>query len=217
MDEQANTNGAEPTGRDAPRPGQAQQNAETADRQHPQAVGLALRPGQVRNLAMALIAIPIPVILVFAFWPQPSPPDFDGGGGFPTPMPTSQSSQSTEPETYVDTYTTAPPARYTTEFSPPPLPARPDDTVQAYYKAINEADFQTAWYLGGKNLSSDFQTFTDSFTGLDREYVTIDSVQGDTVIAHLYDTKVDGTSHDYTGTYTVSDGVIVSADLQQTN
>ena len=94
-----------------------------------------------------------------------------------------------------------------------PRPTDPASVVTAYYAAINAHDFATAWALGGKNLNSDYDTFSSGYGQTKSAVVTIDSVSGDTVSVTLHATQNNGTQATYEGTYTVRDGVITSADL----
>jgi len=107
---------------------------------------------------------------------------------------------------------------------PPPAPASstptsaplsPDATVLAYFSAINQHQYATAWRLVGER--GVFSTFEAGFSGTEHDSVTIDSTNGDVVTASLAATQSDGSVKAYYGTYTVINGVITATDVQQTN
>ncbi|MEU6286790.1 hypothetical protein [Streptomyces sp. NPDC046988] len=93
----------------------------------------------------------------------------------------------------------------------------PEATVTAYFEAINNRDFATAWELGGKNLDPDYDHFVAGFETTDRDDVTVDSTTGDEVSVTVVAWNTDGTSATFEGTYTVSDGVITAADMREGN
>jgi hypothetical protein len=102
--------------------------------------------------------------------------------------------------------------------APAPAPATtsaddPGQTVQDYYADINAHDYNGAWNLGGKNLDNSYQDFTAGFAGTVSDAVTVDSVSGDTVSVDLDALQTDGSHRHFSGTYTVSDGAIVSANI----
>jgi hypothetical protein len=87
--------------------------------------------------------------------------------------------------------------------------------VSSYYAAINAHDYATAWNLGGKNLSGSFSSFTNGFADTASDTVTVDSVSGDTAFIHLHAVHTDGSTADYSGSYTVQNGVITGASITQ--
>ncbi|MFI7350655.1 hypothetical protein ACIBSR_30945 [Streptomyces sp. NPDC049936] len=93
----------------------------------------------------------------------------------------------------------------------------PDATVTAYFEAINNRDFATAWELGGKNLDPDYDRFVAGFETTERDDVTVNSTTGDEVSVTVVAWNTDGTSATFEGTYTVSDGVITAADVRKGN
>jgi hypothetical protein len=101
--------------------------------------------------------------------------------------------------------------------SPSASPSQADaaDVVQQYYAAINAGDYATAWTLGGQNLVGSYQDFVNGFAGTLQDTLTIVSVQGQVVQITLDAEQTDGSHRYYAGTYTVSDGVIVGADVTQ--
>ena len=101
--------------------------------------------------------------------------------------------------------------------SPAPTPATPPPAsavVQDYYAAINAHGYQSAWSLGGKNLAGSYDSFVRGFANTASDSVTVTSVSGDTVMIQLDSTQTDGTHGYFTGTYTVQNGEIVSADVR---
>ncbi|CAL9548873.1 hypothetical protein [Streptomyces sp. enrichment culture] len=93
----------------------------------------------------------------------------------------------------------------------------PEATVSAYFEAINDRDFTTAWELGGKNLDPDYAHFVAGFETTDRDDVTVTGTAGDEVSVTVVAWDTDGTPTTYEGTYTVLDGVITAADMREGN
>lgn len=107
----------------------------------------------------------------------------------------------------------------------PPAPAPQQFTnsvavVDQFYQDITDHNYTAAWALGGSNLShgvgyeswvSGYSTTTASITLYDQT----DWGSG-TVHAYLSAPQLDGSTRTYVGTYTVSNGVIVSANITQT-
>ncbi|MFE1026622.1 hypothetical protein ACFW5I_18985 [Streptomyces sp. NPDC058818] len=93
----------------------------------------------------------------------------------------------------------------------------PEATVTAYFEAINNRDFQAAWELGGKNLDPDYDHFVAGFETTERDEVTVTGTTGDEVSLTVVAWETDGTRTTYEGTYTVTDGVITSADMREGN
>ncbi|MET9358182.1 hypothetical protein ABZY14_35375 [Streptomyces sp. NPDC006617] len=93
----------------------------------------------------------------------------------------------------------------------------PEATVTAYFGAINNRDFATAWELGGKNLDQDYDSFVAGFETTLRDDVTVTGTSGDDVSVTVVARETDGTQTTYEGTYTVSGGVITSADMREGN
>ncbi|WP_225808306.1 hypothetical protein [Streptomyces spinosus] len=92
----------------------------------------------------------------------------------------------------------------------------PAGTVTRFFEAINERDYQTAWDLGGKNLDASYTSFVSGFATTERDDVTIESAQGETVWVDLLARQTDGTQKSYSGRYTVVDGVITDASMNPT-
>jgi serine/threonine protein kinase len=89
----------------------------------------------------------------------------------------------------------------------------PSQVVQAYYQAINEHQYQTAWDLGGKNTGTTYDQYVAGFNGTASDVVNILSVSGNVVTAQLTANQTDGTAKVFAGTYTVSGGQITAFDV----
>jgi hypothetical protein len=94
----------------------------------------------------------------------------------------------------------------------------PASVVQAYYAAINNHDCNTAWRLGGDNISAangqSYQQFCQGFSNTSHDDLTVNSVSGNTVNVNIVAHQTDGSSQNFTGSYVVSNGVIQSASVQ---
>lgn len=109
-----------------------------------------------------------------------------------------------------------PPQTTTVQPAPPASPA--SAVVEEYFADINAGDYAGAWSLGGKNLQGgSYDSFVAGFATTAFDSVTIVSTTGDTVQMRLDALQTDGSHRYFAGTYTVRDGVIASADVQQTS
>ncbi|MFJ8137179.1 hypothetical protein [Streptomyces sp. NPDC096013] len=87
--------------------------------------------------------------------------------------------------------------------------AAPEAVVSAYFAAVNNRAYQTAWNLGGKNLGdADYDAFARGYANTQQDTVSQMSVQGNVVRLVLNALQTDGTSLSYNVTYTVENGVI---------
>jgi hypothetical protein len=132
------------------------------------------------------------------------------------------------PATAAPAATTAPTAATTTPASAPPAPApaqpaktNPSAVVDQFYQDITNGDYSAAWALGGSNLAGG-ESYADWEAGYSGTTASIDissygSFSGDTVWADLAATQDDGSVKTYYGTYTVTNGVITSADIRETS
>jgi hypothetical protein len=92
--------------------------------------------------------------------------------------------------------------------------------VTQFYQDITDGNYAAAWTLGGDNLSGGV-----SYANWVAGYSTTASITlgshsqfgSSTVHASLIATQTDGTVKTYSGTYTVSGGVIVAAQVVQTS
>jgi hypothetical protein len=132
--------------------------------------------------------------------PGPSHPAAESAA--PTPSPTPSPTQSPTPSP------SATP-------SPTPSPGSPAATLDAYFAAINNKDYATAWQLGGRNAGGTYSDFVNGFATTARDTVTILSVSGNTVTATLAAKQTDGSIRTFQGAYTVENGVIVQFNVQQ--
>lgn len=101
--------------------------------------------------------------------------------------------------------------------SPSAAPPQSDAStvVEGYFAAINARDYPTAWALGGRNLVGSYQDFVNGLAGTLQDTLSVVSVQGQSVRIELDAEQTDGSHRYYAGTYTVSGGVIVAADIKQ--
>lgn len=136
------------------------------------------------------------------------------GAAHPTPPPA----------TVTTTVTTPPSAPGTAPATPSPVPSptrQPAERdaamiVSAYFSAIDAHDYKAAWDLGGRNLSPSYAAFVRGFATTEQDIVRFTDVSGSTVTLTLSAVQTDGSVTRYAGTYTVSGGVIVSANVRQT-
>jgi hypothetical protein len=105
----------------------------------------------------------------------------------------------------------------TASASPTASDSGPAATVQAYFADINAHDYPAAWKLSEKVAGPSYTDFAAGLDGTAEDTVTIVSVNGDQVTVQLVADQTDGTVKDYSGVYTVVDGSIVQAQVQQTN
>lgn len=99
-------------------------------------------------------------------------------------------------------------------------PARttPGNTVVAYYDALNRHDFSTAWSLGGSRIAGGggYAKYVNGFSTTSWDTLTVTEVRGGTVSVVLSALQVDGSTRIFSGTYTVSGGVIVGSHMTRT-
>lgn len=127
------------------------------------------------------------------------------------PPPTSEAPSSAEPPTD-DPTSSAPPS----ESTPPSPEAEPIAVVQAYFDAINAHDYRRAWDLGGKNIGQSYESFAAGFATTDHDILSIQSTQGNMVVADLAAVQTDGTTRNFHGTYTVVNGAITHFSVRAT-
>ncbi|WP_446047630.1 hypothetical protein [Streptomyces olivaceus] len=87
--------------------------------------------------------------------------------------------------------------------------------MTAYFDAINERDFPTAWDLGGRNLDEDYDHFVAGFDTTESDELTVVGTTGEDVSVTFVARQTDGSQQAFDGTYTVRDGVIVDAAVQE--
>jgi hypothetical protein len=106
---------------------------------------------------------------------------------------------------------TPPPAATKTITVPPGT--GPATIVREYFTAINARRYRLAWELTPE--TQPFGKFVAGFAGTEHDYLKIVSVQGDVVTAELEARQTSGVVKIYEGTYTVTNGVISGADVEQ--
>ena len=105
----------------------------------------------------------------------------------------------------------------------PPVYVAPADTseahtVSAYYDAINRRDFATAWSLGGSRIAGGggYAKYANAFATTSWDTVTVTDVRGSTVSVVLSALQTDGSTRTFSGTYTVSGGVLAGSHMTRT-
>jgi hypothetical protein len=91
--------------------------------------------------------------------------------------------------------------------------------VDQFYQDLNARDYQAAWRLGGSNVSggAGYSAWVAGYaTTASISASTVQDSDG-TVSASITATQTDGSVKAYAGTYTVANGVIVSAHITQTS
>ncbi len=94
----------------------------------------------------------------------------------------------------------------------------PATVVMAFYDAVQNGDFETAWTLGGKNFGRPFETFAAGYENTVAQDIVIESVDGNLVTVTLTAkerTKTGSVTSTYKGTYEVRAGEIVSGKLRK--
>ena len=90
--------------------------------------------------------------------------------------------------------------------------------VRQFYQDINDRDYSAAWALGGDNIGgSDYAGWVAGYdTTASVSLGTFSAFGSNQVQASLSAVQSDGTTKTFEGTYTVSGGVIVAANIVQT-
>jgi hypothetical protein len=116
-----------------------------------------------------------------------------------------------------------PAAPQTVYVQQPPAYVAPVDTaaartVIAYYDAINRRDFATAWSLGGSRIAGGggYTKYVNGFETTSWATVTVTDVRGSTVSVVLSAVQIDGSTRTFSGTYTVSGGVVTGSHMTRT-
>lgn len=140
------------------------------------------------------------------------------GRGRPAPstsrtVPPLPSEAPSSPEPTSDPPSSEPP---TSESTPPGPDAEPIAVVQAYFDAINAHDYRRAWDLGGKNVGQSYESFAAGFATTDHDILSIQSTEGNMVVADLTAVQTDGTTRNFHGTYTVVNGTITHFSVKAT-
>jgi hypothetical protein len=116
-----------------------------------------------------------------------------------------------------------PAAPQTVYVQQPPAYVAPVDTAEArtviaYYDAINRRDFATAWSLGGSRIAGGggYAKYVNGFATTSWDTVTVTDVRGGTVSIVLSAVQTDGSTRTFSGTYTISGGVIAGSHITRT-
>ena len=138
------------------------------------------------------------------------------------PTPTVTKTVTPPTPTPTVTKTVAPAPTKTVYVAPAPAAPAPqllnaEAVVTQFYADINDGDFSDAWNLGGKNIGgSDYAGWVAGYDTTAGVALNTWSYFGsDQVTVQLVATQDDGAVYDYTGTYIVEGGQIVSADIVQ--
>jgi hypothetical protein len=123
----------------------------------------------------------------------------------------------------VTTSVIAVPAPQTVYVQQPPVYVAPVDTsasqtVIAYYDALNRRDFATAWSLGGSRIAGGggYTKYVNGFSTTSWDTVTVTDVRGNTVYVVLSAVQTDGSTRVFSGSYTVSGGVLAGSHMTRT-
>ncbi|MFJ9245417.1 hypothetical protein [Streptomyces sp. NPDC101776] len=194
--------------------------------------GLIPPPGTARTWGLAVIGVPLLLVLLLGLVDGSFSTGGGGGGGSaqaqpwnpPTASYTYTGSVAASPYGASDPVTTPDPVTTTaltstddvtpTDQATPTgtatsTAAEPEAAVAAYFAAINNHDYSTAWAMGGKNLGDpDYDAFVAGYATTARDTISQVSVRGSVVTLVLNALQTDGTSHSYNAAYTVLDGVI---------
>jgi hypothetical protein len=133
------------------------------------------------------------------------------------PAPTTPAATTPAPQPAKTVYVQVPAAP-----APPAEPAYFTNStvvVQQFYQDINDGDYSAAWALGGDNIDgSDYAGWVAGYdTTVSISLGTFSAFGSDQVQASLSAVQSDGSVKTYEGTYTVSGGVIVAANIVQTS
>lgn len=211
------------------------------------AVGILLAPTTGRIAAFTIIGVPLILFLILGFktagggsstpgygsqdqypgqsdgstqpaypFSSPSyPPDSTDAGLAASTDSAPDYSSTTDSATATDTSTAT--ATASPSASPSPSATGPAAVVLAAYADINRHDYQDAYNLGLAQNGQDYSTFVQGYSTTQSDTITVTGVNGDVVSVSLLAVRTDGTQSTYSGTYTVSGGLITGASLQQVN
>jgi hypothetical protein len=128
------------------------------------------------------------------------------------PAPTTSTAVVAVPAAPQTVYVQQPPAYVA------PLDTAEARTVIAYYDAINRRDFATAWSLGGSRIAGGggYTKYVNGFATTSWDTLTVTDAGGGTVSVVLSAVQTDGSTRTFSGTYTVSGGVIAGSHMTRT-
>ena len=153
-------------------------------------------------------------------YPYSSPsyaPDSYGSGLAASTDSASDYSSTTDFVTANATDTSTATATASSSASPSPSATGPAAVVLAAYADINRHDYQGAYNLGLAQNGQSYATFVQGYSTTQSDTITVTGVSGGIVGVSLLAVSTDGSQHTYSGTYTVSGGLITGASLQQVN
>ncbi|MGW9173483.1 hypothetical protein [Streptomyces decoyicus] len=153
-----------------------------------------------------------------------SEPSYEAVDGVPSASPTPSWDLASAPPTDITSTPptdigSVPPTDDFTPGTPDPSPSSDDASaiVEEFYRDINNRDFSAAWDLGGRNIGgnsySAWVAGYDTTASIELSAVNTESARQVSAVVHA--TQSDGSVKRYQGTYTVSDGEIVSADISE--
>jgi hypothetical protein len=101
----------------------------------------------------------------------------------------------------------------------PPKLANASSVVFQFYQDITNGDYASAWALGGKNIGgTDYKDWAAGYATTAGITLSTESEwNSTTVYATLVATQTNGSVYTYSGTYTVTNGVITTANIVKTN
>ncbi|MCC0093921.1 hypothetical protein K7B10_03775 [Streptomyces flavotricini] len=166
--------------------------------------------------------------VLIAVAPEPAERTADGalsglpsgaGGGSATPsdvVPPSTPASARPTPSSTPSVEHTPPVQPPAEASPP-RPDDPGDVVEEYYQDLVNRDFAAAWELGGRNIAH--TSYAKWVAGYDTtasiSLGSANTVDAGRVRVLIRALQTDGTLRMYEGTYTVSGGVIVGAEVTE--
>jgi len=142
-------------------------------------------------------------------------PDSTGSGLAASTDSTSGYSSTADSASATDTSTAT--AAASSSASPSPGATGPAAVVLTAYADVNRHDYQDAYNLGLARNGEAYSTFAQGYSTTQSDTVTVTGVNGDVVSVSLLAVSTNGTQSTYSGTYTVSGGLITGASLQQVN
>lgn len=163
--------------------------------------------GTAAYLLLAGVGQPSPVVV-----PGPNGSDSSSADQSSTDTPT-----DTPTDSLTDTSTDSPTPDTPTPDTPTPPSDDPAAVVQQYYADLNAQDFPAAWQLGGDNIAGEsYAQWQAGFSNTRSIQVqaTDDPSTPGVVDATISSTQTDDSVQTYTGTYTVSGGVITAAAIR---
>lgn len=93
----------------------------------------------------------------------------------------------------------------------------PADVVKEFYGYLNIGDYADAWALGGRNVAgTDYATWRAGLANTVGVHGSAADAGGGIVNVTFQAKQADGSVKTYSGTYRVSRGVIVAADITET-